>query len=81
MFCDLYGACLIERRYSDLQIAVTTVLFPTWDAVPRTIIDMILRWTDWVIISHDLIFSISVINGFDLIPDSKKALITKREMV
>jgi hypothetical protein len=36
---------------------------------------------DWVIISHDLTFLISVVNGFVPLLDNKKALITKREMV
>jgi len=34
-----------------------------------------------VLISHDLMLEISVISGFASIPDNKKALITKREMV
>ncbi len=33
----------MPRRSSDLHIAVTTVLLPTWDEVPRTITDMKVR--------------------------------------
>ena len=44
MFCDLNGAWEIPRLRRLRQSAVTTVLFPTWDAVPRTMMDMAHRF-------------------------------------
>jgi hypothetical protein len=41
MFCDLKGAADIPRFERIRQRAATTVLFPTCDAVPSTIRDIL----------------------------------------